>query len=154
MRGGACAVCRGPTAARSGGRQLPAGPLRVLYMVAAPRDQVELDFEREEELLLRAFGQAGRNVVFDSGDLGSFEELGERIGGVPAAHRAPDRARGDAKDETAYFAFEDERGGTDERSAAELGQLFAGNGVQCAFLSACQAGKAPAQARWAGWRRG
>ena len=46
----------------------------------APRGEAELDFEREEELLLRAFGRAGGNVVFDSGDLGSFEELGQRIG--------------------------------------------------------------------------
>jgi hypothetical protein len=58
---------------------LPAGPLRVLYMVSAPRDQTELDYEREEELLVRAFGKAGRNVVFDSCDLGSFDELRERI---------------------------------------------------------------------------
>ena len=34
------------------GAGLPAGPLRVLYMVAAPLDQVS-SLEREEELLLR-----------------------------------------------------------------------------------------------------
>jgi hypothetical protein len=70
--------------------ELPAGPLKVLYMVSAPQDQAELDFEREEELLLRAVGQAGRRVVFDSGDLGSFEELGERLSAKErrAAHLA------------------------------------------------------------------
>jgi hypothetical protein len=73
------------------GDQLSGGLLRVLYMVAAPRDQAELDFEREEELLLRALGRAGQRVVFVSGDLGSFEELRERIGDstpcVTAANR-------------------------------------------------------------------
>jgi len=59
--------------------RLTVGPLKVLYMVSAPTDQVELDFEREEERLLSALGRTGRRVVFDSGDLGSFEELGERI---------------------------------------------------------------------------
>ena len=124
---------------------LPAGPLRVLYMVSAPQDQQELDFEREEELLLRAFAQVGRKVVFDSGDLGSFEELRERIDAF-RPHIVHLTGHGMAQDATAYFAFEDERGASDRRSAAELGQLFAGSGVQCAFLSACQAGKAPGQA--------
>jgi len=45
--------------------ELPPGPLRVLLMVAAPQDQPELDFEREEELLLRALGRDGRDVVID-----------------------------------------------------------------------------------------
>lgn len=131
---------------------LPAGPLRVLYMVSAPRDQGELDFEREEELLLRAFSQAGRNVVFDSGDLGSFDELRDRISGF-RPHIVHLTGHGVARDETAYFAFEDERGETDERPASELGQLFADSGVQCAFLSACQAGRARRGRRWADWRR-
>jgi hypothetical protein len=133
--------------------QLPAGPLKVLYMVAAPQDQVELDFEREEELLLRAFGQAGRRVAFDSGDLGSFEELGQRINDF-RPHIVHLTGHGVTQEEKAYFAFEDERGDSDPRSASELGQLFAGSGVQCAFLSACQAGRAPAQAALGGLAQG
>ena len=53
-------------------------PCGYLYMVSAPRDQVELDFEREEELLVRALGKAGRNVVFDSGDLGRLRRVPAR----------------------------------------------------------------------------
>ncbi|MBL8665937.1 MAG: CHAT domain-containing protein, partial [Rhodospirillales bacterium] len=130
---------------------LPAGPLRVLYMVSAPQDQVELDFEREEELLLRAFGRAG--VIFDSGDLGSFDELGQRITDF-RPHLVHLTGHGVTREETAYFAFEDERGATDLRPAAELGQLFAGSGVQGAFISACQAGKAPAAAALGGLAQG
>jgi hypothetical protein len=132
---------------------LPPGPLRVLYMVSAPQDQAELDFEREEELLLRAFGQAGRKVVFDSGDLGTFEELGQRIADFQP-HIVHLTGHGITHEETASFAFEDERGKTDLQPASELGQLFAGTSVQCAFLSACQAGKAPAQSSLGGLAQG
>jgi hypothetical protein len=131
----------------------PPGPLKVLYMVSAPTDQVELDFEREEELLLSALGRAGRRVVFDSGDLGSFEELGERINEF-RPHIVHLTGHGVTREETAYFAFEDESGNTDQRPASELGQLFAGSGVACAFLSACQAGRAPAQAALGGLAQG
>jgi CHAT domain len=133
--------------------QLPAGPLRVLYMVSAPTDQVELDFEREEELLLSALGRTGRRVVFDSGDLGSFDELGERINEF-RPHIVHLTGHGVAREQKAYFAFENESGKSDDRSASELGQLFAGSGVACAFLSACQAGRAPAQAALGGLAQG
>jgi hypothetical protein len=133
--------------------QLPGGPLKVLYIVSAPTDQDELDFEREEELLLSALGRTGRQVVFDSGDLGSYEELGERINAF-RPHIVHLTGHGVTREETAHFAFEDERGKTDPRSASELGQLFAGSGVQCAFLSACQAGKAPTRAALGGLAQG
>jgi CHAT domain-containing protein/AAA ATPase-like protein len=132
---------------------LTAGPLRVLYMVSAPTDQVELDFEREEELLLSALGRAGRRVVFDSGDLGSFEELGERINEF-RPHIVHLTGHGVTREETAYFAFEDDRGESDDRSASEVGQLFAGSGVACAFLSACQASRAPTRAALGGLAQG
>jgi CHAT domain len=126
----------------TGNEELPRGPLRVFYMVAAPRDQVELDFEREEELLVRAFGKASRNVVFDSGDLGSFAELRDRLNDFHP-HVVHLTGHGAAGPQEAHFGFEDERGETDNRTGSELGQLFAGSGVQCAFVSACQAGRAP-----------
>lgn len=132
---------------------LPAGPLRVLYMVSAPTGQKELDFEREEELLLRGFGKVAGRVVFDSGDLGSFVELGERISSFQP-HIVHLTGHGVAEDTAAYFVFEDERGESDRRSAAELGQLFAGSNVQCAFVSACQASRAPSQAALGGLAQG
>jgi hypothetical protein len=130
------------------GGQLPGGLLRVLYMVAAPRDQAELDFEREEELLLRAFGRAGQRVVFVSGDLGSFEELRDLIGDF-RPHIVHLAGHGVTRAAQAYFAIEDERGASDERPAAELSHLFVGSGVQCGFLAGRRRGW-----RWAGWRRG
>jgi tetratricopeptide (TPR) repeat protein len=123
-------------------QELPAGPLRVLYIVAAPTDQADLDFEKEEELLLRALSRTGHEAAFDSGDLGSFDELEQRISEF-RPHVVHLTGHGLAGDDTAYFAFEDEHGKTDLRSASEIGQLFAGQEVQCAFISACQAGKAP-----------
>ncbi|MCI0489841.1 MAG: hypothetical protein L0229_24890 [Blastocatellia bacterium] len=63
-----------PTLAPFAGR-LPPRPLRILFMACSPQDLASLDFEREEESLIRAIASAGPDVTFDSGDLGSFEEL-------------------------------------------------------------------------------
>jgi hypothetical protein len=48
-------------------------PLRHLMAVSSPTDLPTLDYEREEEYLLRAI--SGLDVAFDSGDLGSFQDL-------------------------------------------------------------------------------
>ena len=101
-------------------------------MVCAPQDQPELDFEREEELLTRAISQAGPRVVFDSGDLGSFDELGQRIDEFrPHIVHLTGHAR--AGEDGAYFLFENESGTGEEHSATELGQLFAG--AECSVRS-------------------
>ncbi len=42
-----------------------------------------------------------------------------------------------------HFVFENEEGTSDLRSSQEIGQLFAGSDVQCAFISGCQTGQAP-----------
>src|SRR5579885_1452660 len=114
--------------------ELPARPLRVLYMVCAPCDQVELDYEREEESLLQAIGQAGSDAVIDSGELGTFEELRDRIDRF-RPHVVHLTGHGAVRDDGVfYFAFEDERGQTDPtHPAQEIRELFAGSGVQCAF---------------------
>ena len=52
-------------------------PLRLLFMACAPIDQATLDYEREEEALFRAV--SGQDVAFDSCDLGTFQELKERV---------------------------------------------------------------------------
>jgi hypothetical protein len=105
------------------GTDLPAGPLRILHMVCAPQDQPELDFEREEELLTRAISQAGPRVVFDSGDLGSFDELGQRTDEFrPHIVHLTGHAR--VGEDGAYFLFENESGMGEEHSARELGQLL------------------------------
>ena len=123
---------------------LPPRPLRILFMACAPQDQPPLDYEREEEFLLQAISRAGPNVAFDSGDLGTFEELRERINGFQPhiVHLTGHGIVGD--DGLGYFAFEDEHGDSDLRSSMEIRQrLFGGSGVQCAFISGCQSGKAP-----------
>ena len=133
--------------------ELPAGPLRVLLMASAPLSQVELDFEREEELLLRALWRNGQEVVVDTGDMGSFAELRERIN-VFRPHIVHLSGHGTAQSAEASFAFEDERGQSDPRSASAIAQLFAASSVQCVFISACQAGKAPEQSALGGLAAG
>jgi hypothetical protein len=147
-------------------------PLRILFMACAPQDQALLDYEREEESLLRSIAGVGPNVAYDSGDLGTFEELRQRVnefqphivhlsGHGIVARQCPDCGRLNAPGNTAcggrecaaslvgmpalgYFAFEDERGRSDMRSSVEIRQeLFGGSGVQCVFVSGCQSGKAP-----------
>jgi tetratricopeptide (TPR) repeat protein len=132
--------------------QLPAGPLRVFYMVSAQQDQTGLDFEGEEEFLLRALGEARSGAMLESGDLGGFKELGQHISSF-RPHVVHLTGHGLTQETTAYFAFEDEWGATDERSACELGQLFAASGVQCVFLRARHAGKASTQGALGGLAR-
>ena len=55
--------------------QLPPGPLRVVFVACAPRQS--LDYIKEEESFFKALD--GTEVVLDSCDLGTFEELGKRV---------------------------------------------------------------------------
>ncbi len=123
--------------------QLLPPPLRIFFMACAPRDQPELNYEQEEESLFQAIGNA-INVVINSGDMGSFEELREHINEFKP-HIIHLNGHGEVKEDgLGYFAFEDERGNADIRSSLEIRQkLFAGSSVQCAFISGCQSGKAP-----------
>ncbi len=122
---------------------LRARPLRVLFMACSPRDQLALDYEREEETLLRIIAKAGQNATFDCADLGSFDELRDRIGAFEP-HVVHLTGHGIVQaDGLGYFCFEDERGKTDLRSSEEIRQMMAGSGVECAFVSGCQTGKAP-----------
>ncbi|HKV38055.1 MAG TPA: CHAT domain-containing protein, partial [Blastocatellia bacterium] len=121
--------------------QLPPGPLRVLFMACAPLDQAPLDFEREEEYLLRAV--AGPNVHLYTGDQGSFEELRHLINEFEP-HIVHLSGHGTVEEGLGYFIFEDERGQSDPRSSTEIQQeLFAASKVQCVFISGCETGKAP-----------
>ena len=126
---------------------LPVRPLRIVFMACAPQDQDLLDYEREEAFLLRAVARTGPHVVLDTVDLGTFEELRQRINEFQP-HIVHLTGHGMVEnDGLGYFAFEDERGATDLRSSVEISQqLFAGSSVQCAFISSCQTGKAPSVA--------
>src|SRR5215471_4506549 len=101
--------------------QLPAGPLRILFMACAPTDQAALDYEREEEDLLRAV--ASPNVHFYTGDLGTFEEL-RRLINEFEPHIVHLSGHGAVEDDgLGYFLFEDERGASDPRSSVDVHQL-------------------------------
>jgi tetratricopeptide (TPR) repeat protein len=121
---------------------LPPRPLRVLFVACAPLNHQQLDCEREEEAILRAAAKAGPNVAFDSCDLGTFEELRDRINEFQP-HVVHLSGHGGVENGLGVFVFEDERGQSDNRTSTEIGQVFAGSNVQCGFISGCQTGKAP-----------
>ncbi len=115
------------------------GPLRILFVACSPRDFAELDYEREEELLSRAIGG---KAVFETSDLGTYKELTRRIDAFEP-HIVHLSGHGRLSADGSSFCFETEEGNSDLRSAKDLGRLFADGQVQCAFISGCEAGKAP-----------
>jgi len=123
---------------------LPPRPLRILFMACAPLDQAALDYEREEEVILKAVARAGPSIAIDIADLGTFEELRRRINDFEPHVVHLDGHGGVEADGQGYFYFEDELGASDPRPARDISQrLFAGSSVQCAFVSGCQTGQAP-----------
>ena len=113
-------------------------PLRLLFIACAPTDQATLDYERGEETLFRAV--SGQDVAYDSRDLGTFEELKERVNEY-RHHILHLTGHGVVQDGKGHFAFEKEDGTADLVSAEELRRFLAGSGVQCAFVSGCQTGQ-------------
>lgn len=118
-------------------------PLRLLFMACAPVDQPTLDYEREEEALFQAV--SGQDVAFDSCDLGTFEELKERVDEF-RPHILHLTGHGTVRNGIGYFAFEKEDGKADLVPADDLRRFLAISGVQCVFVSGCQSGKAPREA--------
>jgi len=60
------------------------GPLRLLFLAAAPTDQAQLDFEREEDAMLQATGRLGQEVVvLPFAETGGIDELAALV----AEHR-------------------------------------------------------------------
>jgi hypothetical protein len=112
-------------------------PLRLLFMACAPTDQATLDYEREEEALFRAV--SGQEVAFDSCDLGTFQELKERVSEY-RPHILHLTGHGVVRDGRGHFAFEKEDGTADLIPAEELRRFLSGSGVQCVFASGCQTG--------------
>ncbi len=121
---------------------LGAGPLRVLFLAAAPTDQVLLDFEKEEDLLLRAVG-ATPEVSLYFAESGSFAELEELVDRVrpQVVHLS---GHGDVlADGRGVFAFEDEDGRTDLKTAEEIvAGIGRGSGVRCLVLNGCKTSQA------------
>jgi tetratricopeptide (TPR) repeat protein len=116
-------------------------PLRILFLAAAPTDQHALDYEKEEEAILRATATLKGARLFTA-ELGSFEELQALLQQVRphvvhlSGHGAVDR------DGVGHFCFEDDAGHTDARPAADLARLFVNHDVPCVFLNGCQTAQA------------
>ncbi len=123
--------------------ELPARPLRLLFMACSPVDLPELDYEKEEEALFRAI--YGQDVVFDSCDQGTFEELKEKVSEFKP-HVVHLTGHGAVIDGMGCFAFEKEDGTADLVPSEDLRRFLSGSGVQCVFVSGCQSGKAPREA--------
>lgn len=128
-----------PTGKPAPGGDLRPGPLRVLFFAASPRDLAELDFEREEEVLMAAVGS---RVVVETALLGTFDELGDLLTSFEP-HIVHLSGHGELGPRGASFFFEDDRGFARARPAAEVGERLSGNGVRCVFVSGCKAGSAP-----------
>ena len=93
----------GPPALRWGA--LNAGQAWVLGSYA-PKGPAELDYEREKSLFRAVSGQ---DVAFDSCDLGTFEELKERVNEY-MPHILHLTGHGVVRDGKGHFAFEKEDG--------------------------------------------
>ena len=122
---------------------LDPGPLRVVFLASSPLDLPQLDFEREEDAILRATSGLGEDVVVYISDTGTFEELGDLVARIrPHIVHLSGHGSVDASGRGA-FAFEDERGHTDARDAADLAtQIFRGSSVRCVMLNACETSQA------------
>jgi hypothetical protein len=120
------------------------GPLRILFLAAAPIDQAQLDYEREEDAMLRATTRLP-GVAVRFAESGTFEELVDLVA-ESRPHLVHLSGHGRmAADGQGTFAFEDERGRTDSRAAAEIvARVFRGSSVRCVFFNGCQTSQADA----------
>jgi len=92
----------------SGDGQLEPGHLRTFFLAAAPTDQASLDYEREEDAILRATGKL-RNVALRVAESGTPEELADLIAEFrPHVVHLSGHGTID-KDGRGSFAFENER---------------------------------------------
>jgi tetratricopeptide (TPR) repeat protein len=134
-------VFRAPAGAPSPPPVRRGRPLRILFLAAAPTDQDALDYEKEEEAILRATATLQGARLFTA-ELGSYDELDALLRQVRPhiVHLSGHGAVG--PDGVGRFCFEDEAGHSDQRTAAELARLFGAHDVPCVFLNGCQTSQA------------
>jgi len=120
--------------------ELRSKPLRLFFMACSPANLPELDFEAEEESLIKSI--SGSEVAFDSGDLGTFFELQQKVEEFKP-HIVHLTGHGTIKNGLGTFAFEDENGKSDPRSSEEIQQILIGIGIQCVFVNGCKTGRTP-----------
>jgi tetratricopeptide (TPR) repeat protein len=123
-------------------RPLEPGPLRILLMTAAPTDQAQLDYEREEDTLLRATGKLRQGVILHFAETGGLDELATLVAEF-RPHVVHLTGHGKVTGGHGTFAFEDERGRTDSKDVEELvAQVVRGSTVRCVVLNGCQTAQA------------
>jgi tetratricopeptide (TPR) repeat protein len=124
--------------------ELRPGPLRIAFLAASPIDQAQLDFEREEDAMLRATARLP-GVAVQFAELGSFAELADLVAKY-RPHVVHLSGHGEmAADGQGKFAFEDERGRTDWGAAADIvAKVFRGSTVRCVVFNGCQTSQADA----------
>jgi len=119
------------------------GPLRVLFLASAPIDQHQLDYEREEDLMLRASADVKGEIIAHFAETGGIDELAALVAECrPHVVHLSGHGDVDAQGQ-GVFAFEDERGRTDVRTADEIAaRVFRGNDVRLAFINGCKTSQA------------
>ena len=121
---------------------LAALPLRILFTACAPIDQSGLDYEKEEETILRIADKLGSRVHLEIAETGTFEELRELIL-EHRPHIVHLSGHGSVRDGIGSFAFENDCGLLDTHDARKIAaQLFAGSGVRLVFINGCQTAQA------------
>ena len=171
MAAGRCGGPRGPICRRPRRRASPGRCGSCSW--PARRSTAGLDYEREEEFILRIADRLGDQIHLEIAEAGTFDELQQLIselrphvvhlsgtaharrngtGPIGRRRRSPFR-RSDQDDRSqspfrggggGHFAFEDERGRSDSRCAQMADGLFAGQGVRLVFFSGCQTAQAGA----------
>ena len=115
-------------------------PLRVLVVIASPKDQAELNVEREIELIQEALDEAqGRGVVkVDFLEFATLDDLREALTGQSyQVLHFTGHGSWNAAEQRNSLAFEDDEGQTDHVTPDELCPLVVGKGLLLAVLSSC-----------------
>jgi tetratricopeptide (TPR) repeat protein len=122
-------IRRQPKISRAPERQMPPGPLKVLFMACEP-----MDFDLEESSFLQ--GMEGLDILFEICDTCSFEELVRRAERL-RPHLVHIVGTGGVKDDQANFTFQKD-GMPELRSASVLGRALGSSGAQCIIFGGCQ----------------
>ena len=120
-------------------------PLRILVMISAPSDQVQLDVEREWENVHRALSKLVDDglVKFERLDDATLSALQQQLRREDyhvfhfIGHGEFERKSGDGE-----LLFENSDGTSRAVSGTELGTMLSGRSLRLAVLNACEGGRA------------
>jgi hypothetical protein len=127
------------------GKDLPPGPLRILFMACSPDGAGQLlNYEKEEEIIINAVADLKRNkdLLIDIAEGGTLEELKNMLmkEEYHVVHLTGHGYYNDTK-EVGYLSMERESGLEDRVSAKKLAEtLLDKHTVRLVFLSACYTG--------------